>query len=279
MVQDNYTINKCIYCGGIGKTDEHIIPAALGGKRRLKKASCESCRVITSKCELNPLKENWEEARAVRNYPSSHRNLSVKKFPLDVILKDGSEDVLELSKDEALGLAIFLEYPLPAFFNPDNYKKGLMVDGTRLISFGSNTVEGLKEKYGLKDIKPKALYRGTGFGKMVAKIGYCAVIDCLGFDSLNKCFILPALLDKKDDIGFWMGCDHEGKFVPLIGKQPNEFCILLHIFKKVDDGTRYVATRLKFFAQSKTPEYIVVIGTLKRDFIIPDHLSIDLIKI
>lgn len=276
MVQGNYTINKCIYCGGIGETDEHIIPAALGGTRKLKKASCESCRVITSKCELNPLKENWEEARAVLNYPSSHRNLSAKKFPLDVILKNGSEDVLELPKDEALGLTIFLEYPLPAFFNPDNYKRGLSVNGTRLISFGPNTVEGLTEKYGLKDIKPKAIYRGTGFGKMVAKIGYCAAVDLLGLDSFDKCFILPALLDKKDDIGFWMGCEHEGRFVPLIGKRPEENFILLHIFRKVDDDTRYVATRLKFFASSDAPEYIVVIGTLKRDFIIPDHLLIDL---
>lgn len=270
MTQKNYTINKCIYCNGVGETDEHIIPFALGERRKLIKASCERCRDITSKCELNPLKENWAEARAVLDYPSQRRDFGDEKFPLKVTLKDGSEEILELPKGEIPGLTLFLEHPLPAFFAPGNYKSGLMVNGSSIISFGTN-IEALAIKYGFKKIEHTTTYKVTNFGKMVAKIGYCEAVALLGLDSFDKRFVLPALLDKKDDIGFWMGCDLEGRIVPLIGKQRFKNIIKIYILKKAGNDTRYVIARLKFFASSDAPEYIVVIGTLKQDFIIPDY--------
>lgn len=277
MEQENIIINKCIYCDGAGETDEHIIPFALGGKVKLINASCESCRTITSKCELNPLKENWEEVRAVLNYPSRHRNFSNKKFPLKVTLKDGSEKILELPKVEAAGLAIFVEYQLPAFFAPSNYKSGIKANGSDLISFGT-PIEILGKKYGFKKVEYGNKYIGIDFPKMVAKIGYCAAVAVFGIDSFDKRFVLPALLDKKDDIGFWMGCDHKGIIAPLIGKQSDSNAIVLHILEETSNNTsnntRYVLARLKFFALSDSPEYIVVIGTLKQDFIIPDYQSL-----
>jgi len=34
----------CIFCGGAGETDDHVVPLALGGTDVLHKSSCESCR-------------------------------------------------------------------------------------------------------------------------------------------------------------------------------------------------------------------------------------------
>jgi len=273
MEQKNFIINKCIYCDGVGETDEHIIPVALGGKWKLIKASCEHCRTITSKCELNPLKKNWEEARAVLDYPSRRRDFNNEQFLLSVIFKDGSEGILKLPKNEILGLTIFLEYPLPAFFAPDNYKSGVKVNACSTISFGCD-VRILTKKYKIKSIKHISTYKGNDFEKMVAKIGYCATVALFGLDSFEQRFVLPALLNIKDDIGFWMGCDPNGSIIPVIGKQQFKNTIKIHVLTKNGNGTtRYIIARLKFFASSDAPEYIVVIGTLKPEFVIPDYQS------
>jgi hypothetical protein len=251
MEQENFIINKCIYCDGIGETDEHIIPFALGGIRKLLNASCEHCRSITSECESNLLKKNWAEARAVLDYPSRHRDFGTEKFSLEVIFENGSEGVLKLSKTETLGIAMFPEYPLPAFFAPDNYKGGVNLIGISTISFGPD-FRDLFKKYRIKTISPKSTHKIPDFERMVAKIGYCAAIAAYGLD-----------------IGFWMGCDREGSIVPLLGKQSEKNIIVLHILKNTSNDTRHVLARIKFFASSDAPEYIVIVGTLKPDFTIP----------
>ncbi len=271
MIQENLIINKCIYCDGAGETDEHIIPFALGGKRKLYKASCEQCRDITSRCEQNPLSENWAEARAILDYPSQHRrDFSNEKFSLEVTFKDGADGMLELSKSEVLGLTPFLEYPLPAFFAPGNYKKGVIVNGHSIISFGPD-VKALSEKYGFKEMRYTVTHKGNNFEKMIAKIAYCATVALFGLNGFDQRFVLPAVLGKKDDVGFWMGCDPEGKIAPLIGKQRYKNIIKIGVWEKAGDGLKHVIARLKFFASSDAPEYIVVVGTLKPDFVMPDY--------
>lgn len=270
MKQKEFIINKCIYCDGVGETDEHIIPLALGGKWKLLKASCERCRKITSRCENNPLNKNWAEARAVLDYPSRRRDFENEIFSLEVTFKDGLKDVLKLPKSEILGLTSFLEYPLPAYFDSDNYKSGVNIIGQRLIAFGFN-FEALIKKYRIKEIKYTVTHKCHDFEKMVAKIGYCAAVALFGLDDFDQRFLLPALLGEEDNIGFWMGCDPKGSFTPLIGKQRFENIIKIDVLKKDGDDKNYVVARLKFFASSDAPEYIVLVGTLKPDSIMSDH--------
>jgi hypothetical protein len=271
MVQNSFTVNKCIYCDGLGETDEHIIPFALGGKWKLVNACCEQCRDITSRCERNPLSENWAEVRAVLDYPSRRRDFNNETFSLNVTFKNGSKGVLELPKDETLGLTPFLEYPLPAFFFPGEYKRGVIVNAHSLISFGPN-VKILSEKYNFEKMDYSVTYKGNNFEKMVTKIAYCATIATFGLDNLEQRFVLPTLLGKKDDIGYWMGCDHDGRITPLIGKQRSKNVIKVGVWQQqAGDSTKYIITRLKFFAASDAPEYIVIVGTLIPDFIPSGH--------
>jgi len=273
MQRINFHINKCIYCGGEGETDEHIIPFALGGTAKLFKASCEKCRNITSKYERNPLRNNWVEARAVLDYPSRKRDFGDEKFLLSVTFKNGEDGILELPKNKVLGLTPFLLYPLPAFFAPNNYNHGILVTGQLVISFGMD-IKALTREYGLSAIRHDVFYKCNDTEIMIIRIAYCALIALLGVNSLDQCFVLPTIMGEKDDAGFWFGCDPEGKITPLIGKQNSKNVIKLGVLQKPGDKNRYIVVRLKFFASSDAPEYIVIIGTLKPDYILQVHQSI-----
>jgi len=262
-------INRCIYCGGKGETDEHMIPLALSGSIILKCASCESCRVITSKHEYNPLHHVFAEARASLNYPSRKRNFSKEEFPLQVVLKNGQKTTLKLTQQEITGFATFLEYSLPGFFYPGGYtKKGINVTGLRAVVFKEEALLVMK-KYEVKSFTQNTTYEGNHFETMVARIAYTFVIACWGLDSLKNNFVLPAILSQKDDIGFWVGCDPEGKIISPIGNVQGGNVMKIGIWTRKNDVQRYVVVRIKFFANSPTPEYIVVVGTLRNDFIVP----------
>src|SRR4051794_1798688 len=102
-----FEIGRCIYCDTRSPplTREHVVPYGLGGDSIiLRKACCETCRVITSKCERNPIHNNWAEVRAALEFPSRKRELANESFSLHVELEDGSKTVLKLKGKETLGL-------------------------------------------------------------------------------------------------------------------------------------------------------------------------------
>lgn len=262
MSKTDILIGKCIYCGGVGTTDEHIIPLALGGKHILRKASCENCRAITSQWERNPLRDNWAEARAVLDYPSRRRDFDKEIFPLKVTLRDGTETVLNLNKAESFGLASFLEYPIPAFFSGNNFEKGALIIATRLIGFGPDW-ENTIERYGIKEINHTVTYKGTHFERMVIRIAYCAAIATWGPDCFENCFALPAIMGIREDVGYFMGCDPLGKITPIIGRVVGGNSIRAGIWQRKGDPKNYAVMRLKFFSPSDAPEYLVVLGALQ----------------
>ena len=263
MSETDIFVGRCIYCGGPGETDEHIIPHALGGKHILHKASCEKCRSITSQWERNPIKENWVEARAALDYPSRHTNFDKEIFPLEVVLRDGTKTVLNLKREETFGLASFLEYPLPAFFGGPNNEKGALVTGAMLIGFGPNS-KAVAGKYGIKEISFTTSHKGTHFERMVIKIAYCAAVATWGLGCFEEDYALPVIIGTKNNVSFLMGCDPLGKIIPLIGKVGGDNCINVGVYRKKGDDKNYAVVRLKFFAASDAPEYLVVLGTLRK---------------
>ena len=262
MSKSNIFIGKCIYCGGIGETDEHIIPYSLGGKHVLLNASCEKCRTISSQWERNPLKDNWAEVRAALDFPSRHRDFKNETFPTKVTLKDGTKTLLNLTKLETFGLASFLEYPLPAFFTGLNYEKGVLIIATSLIGFGPN-LKATIEKYNIKEVTHSVTYKGTHFERMITRIAYCAAIATWGADCFEDCPALDVIMGLREDIGYFMGCDPLGELVPLIGKIEGGNAIKAGVWQKGGDKNNYAVMRLKFFSNSDAPEYIIFLGTLK----------------
>ena len=271
LTQRFFEIGCCIYCSKASEplTKEHAVPFALAGDAIvLKAACCEQCRVVTSKCERNPIHENWAEVRAALDFPSRKRKLAHETFSLDVELEDGSRTILRLKGSETLGLVQFLEYDPPAFFNPSGYTSGVKVTGARLIGFGVNP-EDFKKKHSIKRFHLTTRTACTDFEKMITKMAYCLVIAFWGMDCLEERYVLPTILNEKDDVGYWMGCDSEGRITPAIGKPPGDFAPQLTVLI-TNSGERIVVVRLKFFPASDAPEYIVVVGSLKATFTPPD---------
>jgi len=268
--QKFFEIGRCIYCGDVDSklTKEHVVPFGLGGNAIiLRKACCEECRVITSKCERNPISNNWGEVRAALDFPSRKRKLAEESFFLDVILEDGSKRTLDLKGKETLGLVQFLEYNPPALFAPNGYKFGIIVTGVKLIGFGIN-IEDFKKEHKIKGFSLTTTARGNDFEKMIAKMAYCFTVACWGLDCFDERYVLPTILNEKDDVGYWMGCNFDGKIVPLIGKQAGGFVIKISVIT-YNSGKRNVIVSLKFFPASEAPEYIVVVGSLKPNFKLP----------
>lgn len=145
------------------------------------------------------------------------------------------------------------------------YKKGSIVTGISTFGFGID-IKKFSQKYNIKQLSTFTEYKGTDFEKMVARIAYCFTIACFGCDCLSECLVLPSLLNQKDDIGFWFGCDPLQEIMPFIGKQNGKNIIKLGVVQRKKSGKRYVVARVKFFANTDTPKYIVVIGILKNNF-------------
>lgn len=67
------SIGRCIYCGLDGRkerlTREHIVPKGLSGAIIFSGASCEECRVITSKFEEDALSMGYKSFRSAVKFP------------------------------------------------------------------------------------------------------------------------------------------------------------------------------------------------------------------
>lgn len=270
--KEYFEIGKCIYCGttSLPLTKEHVVPYGLGADTIvLKKACCEKCRRITSKCERNPIHDNWEEVRGALDFPSRKRKLADKMFSLNVELEDGSKATIELKGKETLGLLQFLLYKPPAFFAPNGYVSGVVVMGAKLIGFGVD-IDNFKKKHNIKGFTLTTVLRGNDFEKMIIKMAYGLVIAYWGFDCFDERYVLPTILGEKDNVGYWMGCNHDGRIVPLIGKQDGAFAISLSYIQSAS-GKRDIIVGIKFFPASEAPEYMVVVGNLRADFNLPDR--------
>lgn len=264
--QKYFDIGECIYCHKkeCKLTTEHVIPFALGGNLTLQNSCCENCREITSKCERNPLNENWAEARACLDYPSRRRDFNNEDFTLEVVLRNGDKKTLSLKKSEILGITQFLEYGLPAIFTGQN-NSGITVTAVSTFGFGINLKE-FQKSHDIKQFSYSVSHKQNYFETMLAKIAYGFVIACWGTECFEECFVLPSILRKSDDIGLWVGCDSEEKILPKIGIQNGKNVLKLGIFKPTKSDKQLIIVRLKFFANTETPEYIVVVGTLNKEF-------------
>ena len=254
-------INQCIYCGSMTNlTDEHIFPYGLGGDDVLPKASCKKCAEITGGFEQDVLRGLWWLTRALLSFPSRRPKEMPSTFTIQAETKDGKNIEIVLTENEKFSVAGFPEYASPIFLAPREFAPGIVMTGHRIVGFG-NSLEELAKKYNLKSISGTINYKGTSFARMLAKIAYGVAVARFGIESFEEIYVTDCILNKKDDVGVWVGGDYVEIPQPQLEaekKGRNAASIGL-------DKDRNILVRIRLFSFSPySPGYIIVVGKLLR---------------
>lgn len=245
---------KCIYCGMKNpSTDEHIIPFGLSGDMILKNASCTSCAKITSKIEQDILRGPFLGVRLFRRLKSRNGHKKTKIQVLVRMLKnDFWQDVL-LAVEDAPNIIPFPNFMPPRIITGATESEQHLI-GKYDILFGKSPLEVCKEQ-GASSIEVKSSINLNSFSRFIAKIGYsygCA----LGVmkDLENPQEIVEAIFRTDNSIEKWVG----GCSGPTT--TPGH---LYHLNLHYDFERRIAAVEVQIFADSETPSYLVVLGTLR----------------
>lgn len=257
MVAISWTIGRCIYCGSTGNlSDEHIIPYGLGGRWVLRKASCKECADITSRFELNVLRNLWGPARAAFGLPTRRRYIN--KYPL-TIERNGAKEITEIDPAECGVPLLFTHFEAPAYLSGKPFSKGIAMNGqtTHILPSTEYFKNAIKAKFNPDRIEFTATYKPyspTDFAKMLAKIAYGFAVAQNGLDGIKTPYVLDALLNKKDDIGMWVGCNADAK---EFSTGVDDFEIRLNF---INSPKRDIVVEIKLFGKLETPTYLVVVG-------------------
>ncbi len=248
-------IGRCIYCGDTEDLQkEHILPFGLGGTTVLPDSTCRECAKITGQVEQKVLRGPMWGLRIYRGLKSRTKHEEAPKcYPLKII-KNGAEQLVELSINE---FPIMLHFPIfepPAYLNPNAYKKGILVSGVVTVSFGPRPEE-VARTLGAKSISISQDQEPVAFARMIAKIAYSWAAAEGKLDLLRGASpVVSAILGKTDDIGRWVGTvtDHIQKHNGLLHR------ILIH----EDDDRHLLIGEVHLFSDSETPKYGVILGEI-----------------
>jgi hypothetical protein len=245
-------IGRCIYCGSTKDlTDEHILPFGLKGPWVLHKASCSECCKITSAFEREVLRKQFLLARAALGLPTRHKKNRPEYFSFEVT-KNGVKSTLTLPVSDCPPVFIMLVPEQPRYIREYPYKKGVTLIGSTIHGPPLNDI---KEKLGIDSISFTGEFPATSFERMLAKIAFGMTILNYGPDALQECYVLPCIVGKTDDVGYWVGSSERD--VLTLPKE-TEFH-RIDMLKKNDE----IGVSIRLFANYATPEYLVIVGKLK----------------
>ncbi len=248
-------IGKCIYCG---KTDdlrkEHILPFGLGGSTVLQGSTCGGCAKVTGQVEQKVLRGPMWGLRIYRGLKSRTKHEHAPKcYPLKII-RNGSEQTVELPVNEFPILLHFPVFEPPAYLNPKNYEKGILVSGVITVSFGHRP-EDVARALGVESISLEQRQEPVAFARMIAKMAYswAAAEGKIGL-LRGGSPVVSAILGKTDDIGRWVGTitDPIKKYNGLLHR------ILIH----EDEDRHLLFGEVHLFSDSETPRYGVILGEI-----------------
>lgn len=176
--------------------------------------------------------------------------------------KDGKEEVLLLPPNEHFTTICFLEYPLPAYIDERSYEKGVEVIAFSLI--GLREPDEIIRKHEISEVKIKSTFNKVdSFPRLLAKIAYGFIVAQFGVDNLEESF-LPKIITGEDE----QICRYVGTCTDKIMRSENTIHdIIMNLNEK-----REIMVRIKLFSSGDAPEYLVVVGILKKEAY-KSHLS------
>lgn len=249
-------VGKCIYCGNTRNLQrEHIIPYALGSNAFLPKGTCQNCAKITGYFEQEVLRGSMWAVRVIRKLKSRTKHKDAPRTELLTITKGGRDQKVELPLDEFPILLSFPIFPLPGYQDPDGYTQGIRITGNVTIRFGPPP-ETVLTRFGATSLKITQNDKPTSFARMIAKIAYSMAYANRTLETIrDNSVVIPSILGTQDDIGFWVGT------LPVSLEAQSG---LLHRISFIQDiKLGLLLSEIQLFADSQTPRYIVILGSLK----------------
>jgi hypothetical protein len=248
------TLGQCMYCGGPGRTEEHIIPIGLSGVQTLDKASCRTCATKSSQFELRLLRGPLLPARVVLALYTRDPKTRPAMFPARLTLNDGTE----VTEDVPVSAhPAFLA--LPVFMPPSRLFEDRPAEGLRMFpkpwarQFSDPTqIDRWARERGAKELTWVSTVPAGPLAQLIGKIAYGFAVADLGLDRLDR--QMPNPLDATvEELGPFVGGN-------AIVEPPEEDLHVVHV--NVLDGGR-VAVRVRLFARFGAPTYVAVIGRVR----------------
>jgi len=248
-------VGRCIYCDGTERPlhTEHIVPLGLNGPWELLEATCKNCAKVTSAFEKVVLRHSLIVPRATLNLPTRRKQERPKQFPL-VITRDGKSETVQVPVGQYFAVMILPIEEMPAHLTGKHYEKGVVVKGVIGVQVSGPPVEEIAQRLSTKEISVTATWHGNAFERMLAKIGLGFAVAQYGIDNLEQIYVRPCILGQKDDVGRWVGTADDLQLD--VGK------FLHHIHLSIVNSD--LIARIKLFALFNVPEYLVVVGRLRK---------------
>jgi hypothetical protein len=97
----------------------------------------------------------------------------------------------------------------------------------------------------------------TSFPKLIAKIAYCFSVAKFGYEAMREADIISSIFGRKDNIGYWVGCEH--------ACTPESLPIESFLHRvTILENNNIVSANVRLFALLHTPEYLVIVGNRKQ---------------
>jgi hypothetical protein len=253
-------VNRCIYCRSTKKlSDEHIVPANLGGSRVLFRACCERCRLIIHPVETHCL-AHMKYIRYRRGI--GLRNIEKRPAELDVwVLTDWDikEKIEPPGKNphqkwerRKVPYSQHLTYvALPQFKLP-GIRRGLSLhecgEKEAFVKPWFSAVEPWDESQ-------QPMYVETTLDnllliRMIAKIAHCVAIWEFGLDNIEP-LLPPLILGKDISLGYYL-VGGNPRDVP---REDNHFSV-----QTMKYGAQEIAVGIRLFSDLGAPVYFAVVG-------------------
>ena len=261
MTDLELNVGECIYCGDTKPplTREHILPRGLGGNQPptghsaalvLQKATCERCRLLTSRIEEECLRPMMDYARTRLGLKRKDR--AAAKMEMKVDLLDGSTERRDVDADEVLGPII-----VPCYYGAGALTNKPFTDETAPCDYHIIIVAPAHKKAMEQSARAGVeLYADSKrFAQMLAKIALgiaVAQFGVRGFEPTVQIFIL----NNPNEYGHWVGgfAGTPEAAVPT----PHLHRIQLQT-KQVSAGT-FIIVEIQLFAKYGGPTNYVVVG-------------------
>lgn len=260
MTDFELNVGACIYCGDTNPplTREHILPRGLGGNQAptglnaalvLQKATCERCRLITSKIEDECLRRMMDYARARLGLKRKDRSKAVMEMKLH--RPDGTTERRDVDPGEVLGPVII----------PSYYEAGALTDKpfTDIAPCDYKIIVVAPARGSIRnepaDVSVELSADSKKFAQMLAKIALGMAVARFGITGFMPT-VRNFILNNPNEYGHWVGgFAGTQRYEPPV----TELHSALVQTKQVSAGT-FIIVEIRLFAAYGGPTNYVIVG-------------------